>query len=147
ISFIIFKKINNKNTDWFSLDSIFVFLFYLIHFGYLFTYYMGFSKYDDEVFWNPNYMNATVLLASSVVSSYLFGFYLISPKTEYKSLSFYHTKEEHLLVFAKILMILVFIMFWLPIFSIIELAIASYDNLIRVGELSPIGKLYWVGQY
>lgn len=145
--FIFIKILNNKNTDWFSLDMVFFILFYLIHFGYLFTFSLGLSEYESEVFWNSNYMNSTIILASCAISSYLAGFSLISPKTEYKSLQFYHNKENQILIFAKFLMILVFMMFWLPILSILEIALIDYESLIRVGELSPIGKLYWIGQY
>lgn len=145
--FVFIKILNNKNADWFSLDVVFFILFYLIHFGYLFTFSLELSEYESEVFWNSNYMNSTIILASCSISSYLAGFTLISPKTEYKSLQFYHNKENQILIFAKFLMILVFVMFWLPILSILEMALIDYESLIRVGELSPIGKLYWIGQY
>lgn len=145
--FILFKWNVNKDTDWFSLDMVFVGLFYLIHFGYLFCFELGLVEYDTEVFWSSLHMNSTVILASAAVSSYLTGFSLISPKTEYSNLNFYHKNEESIWLISKILLIIVILMFWMPILSIINLALSDYTNLIRVGELSSIGKLYWVGQY
>lgn len=145
--FVFFKWNINKNTDWFSLDMIFMGLFYLIHFGYLFSFELDLVEYDTEVFWSSLHMNSTIILASAAASSYLTGFSLISPKTEYASLNFYHKSEESIWLISKFLLLLVILMFWMPILSIINLALSDYTNLIRVGELSSIGKLYWVGQY
>ena len=145
--FILLKNISNKVVDWFSIDVIFLGVFYLIHFGYLFSYELGYVDYDNEVFWSSIDMNATILLSTGVVASYLLGFSIISPKTEYNPLVFNNNHDKSLWVFSKSMLVIVFLMFWLPILSILSLALIDYSNLIQVGTLSSIGKLYWVGQY
>lgn len=145
--FLFFKFSINKKTDWFSMESLFVGFFYLIHFGYLACYELDLVDYDFEVFWSSLHMNSTIFLATGAISSYLLGFSIISTKTEYRKLEFFHKDENSIWMLSKILLILVLMMFWLPLLSILSLALSDYNNLIRVGELSIIGRLYWIGQY
>lgn len=147
LSFVFLKKINNMTVDWFSIDVIFVFMFFLIHFGYLFCYELGYVDYEEEVFWSSLHMNSTILLATGAISSYLCGFSIISPKTEYNAMVFYSRYDDYLWFFGKVMLFIVLAMFWLPILSILNLAISDYSSLIQVGTLSSIGKLYWLGQY
>lgn len=145
--FFLFKKINNKDVDWFSIDSIFVVMFYLFHFGYLYLYAFGLKDYDDEVFWDSRYIYKSIHLLTICCSSFLLGFFVLSQKTNLskKNIEFKNINGVYFL--SKILILIVFLMFWLPLLSIASIAFSDYEALISVGELSPIGKLYWIGQY
>lgn len=147
ILFFFFKKINNRNVDWFAVDSIFIVMFYLFHFGYLYLYAFGLQEYDSEVFWDNRYTYKAVHLLSMSCSSFLLGFYLISQNTNLNKNELIIDRVDGVYLLSKIFVISAFLMFWLPILSISSVAFSDYKSLISVGELSPIGKLYWIGQY
>lgn len=147
IVFFLFKKIDNINVNWFAVDTIFVVMFYLFHFGYLYLYALGLKDYDDEVFWDSRYIYKSIHLLSICCSSYLLGFYLISQNTNLNKNKIESNQLEGIYFLSKIIVIIAFLMFWLPLLSIASIAFSNYEALISVGELSPIGKLYWIGQY
>lgn len=148
IGVVAFKKIINKNNnDWFSIDMIFLFIFYLFHFGYLYLYFFGFDEYDKEVFWNNSVMEIAIYFTTLCVCFYMLGFSLISPITQHKLLTMNVENNSTIHKYSKLLLLVCLMMFWLPILTIISSAFTDYKVLISVGEKSPIGKLYWVGQY
>ncbi|MCU4420505.1 O-antigen polymerase [Acinetobacter lwoffii] len=146
--YFIFKKIINRgNVDWFSIDSLFVLIFYLFHYGYLYLYFLGFQNFDSEVFWDSRYIYKSIFLLSVCCSSFLLGFFIISQNTllNYRKVTVFNINGIYFL--SKILVFLSFLFFWLPLLSVANLVFSDYKALTSVGTLSPIGKLYWVGQY
>lgn len=140
-------KITKNTTDWTAIDNIFVVMFYVFHFSYLYLYYLGFVDYDSEVFWDGRVIYQSIYLLTIVVSSFLIGFNLIVKNTTtVYSLNFDYNYLR-LYSISKFLLFCVLLFFWLPIFSIFSIAFSDYNSLISIGRLSPIGKLYWIGQY
>lgn len=146
-TFFIIKKISSSEPDWLSPDVIFLLMFYLIHFSYLYLYSFDLVNYESEVFYNSEYMNITIFLCTSVLSFFLLGYSITSPKNFYLRVIVPDYNNESLFLISKIMIISCSLMFWLPILSIYNIAFSDYNALINVGSLSSIGKLYWLGQY
>lgn len=148
VVFFFFKKLINKdNTDWFAVDTIFVLVFYLFHYGYLYLYFLGFQEYDSEVFWDSRYIYKSISLLSVCCASFLLGFFLLSNNTQINHKKLVINNIYGVYFLSKVIVLLSFLMFWLPLLSVASLVFSDYKALTSVGTLSPIGKLYWVGQY
>lgn len=146
--FFVFKiLINGKEVDWFSIDTIFVVMFSLFHYSYLILYSLGWVDYNNEVFWNSNIFYQSLYFSNMCMIGFVLGFSLFGYQTRIHKINLNFDYRYSLNTLSKFLFIIVFLMFWLPIISIFNLAVNDYKVLISVGEISPIGKLYWVGQY
>ena len=145
--YITSKILKGKNVDWTAIDNVFFILFYTFHFSYIYLYFLGMSDYDSEVFWDGRYIYPSIYLLTIAVSSFLIGFNLIVKDISLSRSIYIDFNYSELYTISKFFILLVLAFFWLPILSIISLAFSDYKSLISVGALSPIGKLYWVGQY
>ncbi|MGR3899680.1 oligosaccharide repeat unit polymerase [Psychrobacter sp. 1176_08] len=147
IIYLLSKIVNKKSIDWTAIDNIFIVLFYVFHFSYIYLYFLDMSEYDSEVFWDSRYIYQSIYFLTIAASSFLIGFNIIVKDISLISKDNNNFNYKSLYDVSKFFIIFAFLSFWLPIVSIISLAFSDYKSLISVGAISPIGKLYWIGQY
>lgn len=136
------------STDKTSPDIIFIIFFYIFHFGYLYLYYLKLVDVDYEVFLFPYLLGGAVFYLVICCSAFLSGYYLFY---NYKKVDFNKIKNivklNHDTMFLlKILLVLFFFSFWIPILSLAPEVFYDFTLMRSVGEKGVGGKFYWFGQ-
>lgn len=145
-----FQKIieYNKGGNFFTADFFIVSMYSLFHFSYLILYHFGQADYDREVYYFPNHVSSALYFSLMCISSFLIGY------------SFYNdlngSISDDCKLDTKTLKIVYFISKFTVIISLAALVLplitapqvfSNYKLLINIGAVSPLGKLYWLGQY
>src|SRR5690554_6131246 len=133
---------------WVNPETFFVSFFSIFHFSYIILYYFNVTDYDREVFYHEESLNRAIGYSLFCLTLFILGYRLVGQDRLKKRLSYPGSADGFNLVFISKFFITVSILFfWLPIISVLPLVYGNYKALISVGEISPIGRLFWVGQY
>lgn len=131
-----------------SPDIVFVVFFYIFHFGYFYLYYLNLADYDSEIFLFPYYLGEAIFYLLICCSGFLLSYYIFYNYKDFNAdfLKASAGLNNNTIYFLKILLILLFLSFWVPILSLAPEIFYDFSLMRSVGEKGLGGKFYWFGQ-
>ncbi len=137
-----------------SPESFFVLFFSLFHFGYLILYFFGLGEYEAEVFYNVLSLENSINYSLACVCFFITVYRAIEfPRQRSIDASMSSRPElddaqsQAVFSVSKILLVFSFLLFWIPVIPVAPIVLSDYRSLISIGEISPLGRFFWLGQY
>lgn len=143
-----------RGRHFFNPESFFVFFFSIFHFSYLVLYAFGLAEYEAEVFYDKLSLENAVNYSLACIVVFICTYRIVALRrasfldknmATKPALSIQKGRAIHLA--SKVLLLCAFSMFWLPVIPVVGIVFSDYRSLISIGEISPLGRLFWLGQY
>ncbi len=138
-------------------ESFFVGFYSLFHFSYVVLYVYGLSDYDSEVFYNYSALEKAIYYCLACVCVFIVFYRLScfsnSQATDGRVLQNIYKRGasdkniELTYRLSKLLLLSALLFFWIPVIPVYKVVFSDYRSLISIGEISPLGRLFWLGQY
>lgn len=135
-------------------ESFFVLFFSIFHFGYLVLFFFDIGVYEPEVFYDVvslesaiNYSLACVCFFISVYRAIGFPSQKLIQKSMSSTPGLDEIQARAVFSVSKAMLFTAFLLFWIPVIPVAPLVFSDYRALISIGEVSPLGRFFWLGQY